>query len=316
MQLELFQGEHIPLIRARAALERGDLRGAHEALSSACVGSGGMGAAERLRVLERLCAEHREWVPDDVHAAFLTALAKGEPAPRDPISGGEWFRFYAAHVARALEPVPLRRFRGWCGFHFELAAGRPQAAFAAVGRLVSHGSPAWAWLEAARVAHAVGETAQARRWIVTACLSAREPLPPHAPLLVPTGCRELDAPGFTLPALPRELAELWEDALEMELAGLACAWVPSIGLIEGILPPADLRSLVARSGGLDREFSGAHAPPPLAFLRALIAARDARSRESPSGAGCGPAELRARAEMQRSAPALFERYMQRLGLGL
>lgn len=320
MQLELFHGEHIPLIRARSALERGDLRGAHEAFANACAGGGRLGASDRLRLLERLLLqrdESSEPSPGEVHAAFATAFERGAQPARDPLSAGEWFRFYSAHMAQALARTPGRQFRGWCGLHFELATGRPRFALAAAGRLVTSTPAGWAWLEAARAAHAAGENAQACRWALTACLTSREPLHPDPPQLAPTGRRELDAPDFTLPGLPGVIDELWRDALELELADPVSAWVPSLGLIDGVFALAELRSPeLMRASGLELERSQPGEPAPLAFLRALIAAREARARENPAGGGCGALELRARAEMKRADPQVFRRYMERLGLGL
>ncbi len=89
-----------------------------------------------------------------------------------------------------------------------------------------------------------------------------------------------------------------------------------MGVIDGTVALAELRSPeVARAGGLDAERPEPGEPGPLTFLRALAAAREARAREAPAGRGCGPLELRARAVMKRAAAPLFERYIDRLGLG-
>lgn len=242
-----------------------------------------------------------------VHAAFAAAFEKAERTARDPIPPAEWFRSYAAHLAQALAPEPARRFRGWCGLHFEVAAGRTEAALGAAHALVSSAPVAWAWLEAARAAHAAGDSAQARRWVLMA-RPQREALAPDPPRLTPAWGPELDAGGFALPGLPAGAEELWKDALDLELPEPACAWVPAIGLIDGIFALAELRSPeVARAGGLDTQRPEAAEPPAHAFLRALVAAREARARGTRSGPGCGAAELNARAEMKRIAPLLFER---------
>jgi hypothetical protein len=318
MQLSLFQGQHLPLTRARTALEQGDLRAAYEAFANACAlaEADSTHASERLAALEHALRRSGDASPEAVHTAFAAAFENAEPTARDPIPPAEWFRFYAAHLAQALAPEPARRFRGWRGLHFELAVGRTQAALGAARALVSSTPVAWAWLEAARAAHAAGDSAQARRWVLMACL-AREALVPDPPRLTPAGRPALDAPGFALPSLPAGAAELWKDALELDLPGPACAWVPAIGLIDGIFALAELRSPeVARVAGLDTQRPGAAEPASQAFLRALVAAREARARGPHSGPGCGAAELHARAAMKRSAPLLFERYMARLGLGL
>ena len=62
MQLELFQGDHLPLLRAHAALDMGDFRRAHEALASVGVGPEAARTVERLAALEAL-VHSRESAP-------------------------------------------------------------------------------------------------------------------------------------------------------------------------------------------------------------------------------------------------------------
>jgi hypothetical protein len=320
VQLELFHGAHLPLQRARAALEQGDLRGAHEALLEASAEQGVGEASKRLEMLAPLLIRHgsAEPSPDEVHAAFASAFEGSSRLTSDLLSAAEWFRLYAAHIAETLAGAPALWFRGWCRLHFELAAGRPRPALTTAGRLVS-ARAGRAWLEAARAAHAAGEISQGRRWILAACLASSEALDASPPQLTPVGRRELDAPDFALPRLPIALEDLWTDAVELALADPISAWVPSLGLIDGAFTLADLRSIdVAEACGfaLGDPAPSSGEPQPRAFLRALVSAREARAHEAPSGGGCGALELRARAAMKRAAPALFGRYMERLGLGL
>jgi len=319
MQLPLFHGPHLPLTRARAAIESGDLRGAHEALANACACEGSEEGPQRLSILERLLFPGGVASLDEVHSAFTKVLqANADPeAERDPIPPSDWFRLYAAHMARALAATPEQRSRGWFALHFELAAGRPRAALEAARRLVAGAPNPCSWLEAARAAHACGESALDRRWILLACLSSRDALLPDPPRLAPIDIDPLDAPAFVLPELPHPVVELWRDAIDLRLPSPASAWVPVIGLIDGHFALSDLRvPEITRACALDDEAVGPEEPPSHAFLRATLAAREARASEKPAALGCGTAELRARAAMKRIAPALFERYMRRLGLGL
>ena len=319
MQLELFQGDHLPLFRARAALEEGDLRRAHEELGNVGVGPDAARTADRLARLESLLLEPGESPgppPDRVHTIFEQAFATGPQPTRDLIGAASWFRLYAAHMAAALAPTPARRFRGWCALHFELAAGRPRAALAAAERLISEAAPAgWAWLEAARAARANTEAERSKRWTLAACLSSREALDPAPPRLVPTGRGEFDAPESVLPELPSAVEDLWTEAFVLGLSEPVCAWVPSLGVLDGVLLVADLRSAEvtqATAFDLDRP-APPDEPASRSFLRALVAAREARARETQTPGGCGTLELRARAAMKRASPALFERYLAVLG---
>ncbi|HME68884.1 MAG TPA: hypothetical protein VKM54_03350, partial [Myxococcota bacterium] len=271
MQLELFQGDHLPLLRAHAALDTGDFRRAHEALASVGVGPEAARTVERLAALEALVLHSRESPPispHHVHALFDEAFTRAAPTAQDPrgstVGPSDWFRLYAAHMAAALAPTPARRFRGWCALHFELAAQRPLAALALAERLISTlptGRPAadraapaeappagsaspggWAWLEAARAAHAAGDVERSRRWTLAACLASVDPLQPTPPRLEPTGRSELDAPESLLPRLPNLLEDLWTDAFVLGLGEPASAWVPCLGVLDGIFPLVDLRS--------------------------------------------------------------------------
>jgi len=213
VQLELFQGAHLPLFRARAALEEGDFRRAHEELGNAGAGPDAERTADRLARLEGLLlgsGESPGSTPDRVHTIFERAFTAASPPARDPIGAANWFRLYAAHMATALAPTPARRFRGWCALHFELAAGRPRAALAAAERLISEAAPAgWAWLEAARAARANAQAERSNRWTLAACLSSREALDPAPPELAPTGRAGLDAEESALPELPSAVEDLW-----------------------------------------------------------------------------------------------------------
>jgi hypothetical protein len=315
VQLELFEGEHVPLLRARAALEQGDLHRAHEWLAEAASRAMAPRVRGPLSLLERLLPDRGGPTasPERVQAIFEEALAGG--ALRS--SGIDWSRLYAAHVAAALHGSPERRFRGWWQLHFELAAGRPRAALASAERLAAAaarrdmvGSP---WLEAARAAFAAGSLEHARRWTLVACLGSIEPLDPAPPRLEPAGRIELDALGSLLPLLPDAILELWTEAFVLGLDEPRCGWVPSLGVLCGALPIADVRSeAVSRLTGFDLEHpAAAGEPPPRAFLRALVAARDARVREP---GRCSALELEARSAMKRACPALFERYMETVGL--
>ena len=367
MQLELFQGDHLPLLRAHAALDMGDFRRAHEALARVGVGPEAARTVERLAALEALVysRESRPFSPHQVHALFDEAFARAAPTAQDPrgstVGLSDWFRLYAAHMAAALAPPPARCFRGWRALHFELAAQRPLAALALAERLIStlptgraaadraaptdQAPPAgsapsadlacrgpsadsarpggWAWLEAARAAHAAGDAERSRRWTLVACLASVDPLQPAPPRLEPTERSELNAPESLLPRLPNALEDLWTDAFVLGLGEPASAWVPCLGALDGIFPLVDLRSAaVAQAAHFDLERPAApHESPPRSFLRALVAARELRGWNTRAAGErvvdrCGALELRARAAMKSASPILFERYMQTLGLGL
>jgi hypothetical protein len=315
VQLELFEGEHLPLLRARAALERGDLQGAHASLAEAALRVSSPAVASRLGLLDRLlpgAAGTSGPSPERVHAVFEQALPGVVPS----IQGSDWFRLYAAHMAAALEAEPERRFRGWCQLHYELAAGRIARALASAERLASAADRGalvgWPWLEAARAAFAAGQGQAARRWLLVACLGPGEPIGPAAPALQPAGRTELDPKDQALPPLPDAILDLWTEAFVLGLEEPRCAWVPSLGVLSGTFTLADLScSEVARAAGSDLDHPPVDGDAARAFLRALVAAREARVREP---GRCGTAELAARVAMKRASPVLLERYMQTVGL--
>jgi hypothetical protein len=320
VQLELFEGEHIPLLRARAALEEGDLRGAHEALAEAFVRADLQRGAGALVQLERLlpaAGDAPRPSPERVHAVFEEALAEEARSGRGPIPAADWFRLYAVHMAGALGETPARRFRGWWQLHYELAARRSAPALASAERLAStaarlslKGSP---WLEAARAAYACGRTDQAHRWMLVACLTSDEPLDPAPPRLDATGRNPLDAPDGVLPELPDATKDLFGEASVLELPGPASGWVPCLGVLQRVFGIAALRCTeVERAAGFDlARDAPPDEPSPRAFLRALVAAHEARAREP---GRCGARELAARTAMKRASPPLFARYMETLGL--
>lgn len=338
MQLDLFQGAHLPLVRARVALEAGDIRGACGALSGASDRESAQLSA-RLALLEQQLLGRPGSGPhpspesnadsnsgsnpnspsaEEVHAAFAAASERElTPAPRPgPIPPSEWFRFYAGLVAEALAAAPDRRFRGWCGLDWELAAGRTRAALARAEALGDAVEP-WTRLEAARAAQAAGDDRRARAWILAACLRSRAPLDPLPPALVASGCRALDGPDAALPRLPAPIEALWIDAEDLGLPEPASAWIPALGVLEGVFPIAELCApdVVAAAAFDAGGPAPAREPAAHGFLRALVAARAARVRERPGGSGCGAAELEARGRMRRAAGALLERYLEQLGLG-
>ncbi len=323
MQLDLFQGEHVPLLRCHAALDRGDLRDARAALAEAAGRAPEASFAERMARLEARLAPARgsgdpAGAVQEAFEAALAGAASTPPAPGGP-AARDWFRLYAAHMAEALAAEPERRVRGWCALHFELAAGRAERAARAADHLTAASRAGWAWLEAARAAGAVGAPEGARRLALVACLRSHDALAPEPPALHPGPHAELNEPAPLLPRLAVELEELFGEAHLLELAPPASAWVPALGVLAGLFPPALLRSAELR------EASGfaAEAPPPpgeppaRAFLRALLAAREARSREGAfRGGSCGEGELRARSRMRELAPALLARYLEGLAGGL
>jgi hypothetical protein len=319
MQLDLFHGEHLPLLRCHTALDRGDLGAARAALREASEREAGASLAARLDALEARLRLARSapagadplQAAEAVHEAFEAALAPGAVCagglgPRD------WFRLYAAHLAAALSPEPERRFRGWCAPHFELAAGRLDAAWRTAQRLAAAGSAGWTWLEAARVAHAAGAAAETRRLVLIACLVAEGALSADPPALEPVIESVLCEPAPLLPRLPADLESLWSEAEALDLPAPASTWVPAVGALAGVFPPVLLRSAeVAAASGFDAVRSGPpQQPPGHAALRALLAAREARAREGAfRGGACGDAELRARRALGRVAPPLLARYL-------
>jgi len=317
MQLELFAGPHLPIARCRAALEGGDLRAARTALLSAEADSRSASVAARIsRLEEGLCDAGSA---EAVHRSFEAALAMEGDLGGEPIGHSDWFRLYASHVGDALAATPERRFRGWCALHFHLAADRADAALRAVEELRSSAG-GWAWLEAARAATAAGENALVRRWVFVACLLAPpEGFEPDPPRLAPvSSSAALNPAGPVLPMFPPYLEDLWAEATCLELPSPAAAWVPCIGLLDGVFETALLRSTEVREAtGLDVSAAApAREPAPRAFLRALASAREARERQAGRDPGSfGEAELRHRTAMRDAAAPLLSRYLARLRAG-
>lgn len=315
MQLELFRGAHLPIMRCLAALEAGDLREARAALDPAMSDRGVARDRDRLAALESRLSANSPGAPppEAVHAAFEAAVPPGDAGA---IPADSWFRLYARHLAAALEVEAGRRFRGWCALHFLLAASRSDAALRSAPRLLSGCGQAWAWLEAARAAAAAGDLDRARRWVLVACLRAEEALEPAPPALAHSGVVGLDPPPGVLPRLPPAIEALWEAVEGLDLPGPASAWVPAVGITDGVFAPPLLGwSIELADAGFDPVgATPAEEPAPRAFVRALLAARRARAAMPPSPpAGCGPAELAARLDMKRLAPRLLVRYLARLG---
>jgi hypothetical protein len=310
MQLDLFQGPHVPLIRCLAALEEGDVCGAREALG---VLEGDAAAADRTRLglIEARLPTTRS--ADEVHATFEAALAAGDSPGEIPSE--TWFKLYARHLADALHTGPAIRFRGWCALHFELAAGRTEAALRGGQRLVSVCDTGWASLEAARAAFAAGEAESAARLVVIACLREGGALDPDPPRIAPGPGPALTPPPGTLPRLPRSIEDLWDGVERLQLPGPASAWVPAVGIIDGIFSPSLLGwSVDLHGSGFDPIGPGHISEPPAReFIRALLAARHARAVQASAGpTTCGDAELAARRRMRAIAPALLARYLARL----
>ena len=137
-----------------------------------------------------------------------------------------------------------------------------------------------------------------------------------APRLEPARTLLLDPEENPLPLFEGAVVDLLDDALELELPGDPVAWIPALGSLERVFMPGDLAwPAGAAATGFD---VGSPAPAgeaaPRSFLRAVVAAREARARESSSYAAVGSDELRARTAMKRIAPQLFQRYLERLGM--
>lgn len=318
-QLDLFHGPHLPLMRCLAALDEGDLRRAGEALAGAEPGSRAAADRERLAAIDAALSRSVDGgplPPEQVHAAFAAALTEGAarcgPGEIPPES---WFRSYARHIAAALETAAGARFRGWCALHFALAGGDSAGALRSGLRLVSRCDEGWAWLETARVAWAVGEAERAARWVIFACLKDDGGVDPAPPRIATVAASALNPPPGALPRLPRAVEDLWAEVEALDLPGPASAWVPAVGIIDGTFPPSLLgwSTDLAGSGFDPAEPSPGGEPEPRTFLRALVAAR--RARSAAAGTGYGHAELSARVEMKRLAPSLLARYLARLSGG-
>jgi hypothetical protein len=307
-QLELFHGPHVPLLAALAALERGHLGAAREALGSTEDPAARVDA-ERLAAIDAAPSS-----VEQVHAQFESALAERIGAP-SAIGQPTWWRLYAGQVATALASDPSRRFRGWCGIHYALATGtgRPDA-----GPLVASSRAPWAWLEASRAAWAAGEPERARRWLAVACLRDDQGIAPDPPPIAPSLLPPLNPPADALPRLPTEIEDLWTEAADLNLPGPPSSWVPVLLIIDGKLSASLLgwNAELAGSGFDPAGTAPPEEPAPRAFLRALLRAREARSADLSSGPGrYGATEVAARQRMRQVAPALLERYLTRLGGG-
>jgi hypothetical protein len=305
-QLALFEGPHVPRAAAREALARGELDEARLHLSP--IGGATEERADAAR-LDRITSALRAANGDPVvavHAGFAAALASGEP--RGFLSADEWFRVYAQRIAHALAADPTRRFRDWLGAHFALAAGEFEAARRAATSVVDSAPPGPAWLEAARLAFALGPATSARAWLHAACIDSPIELTPEPPALERCGVPVLDeAPA--LPPLPAPITELFDAARDLEdLPAPRTRWVAVLGEIDRELAPSDPN---------DGEVSATRPQDGDAvriFIAALRAARRSRERDGArSPDRCSDRELRARRRMQRLSPALLERYLRRLG---
>jgi hypothetical protein len=305
-QLELFHGAHVPLLAALAALARGDLPAAREALGST-EDPVGRADAQRLAAIEAGAAPSSV---EQAHARFESALAAMTDA-QSAISRPAWLRLYAHHVAAMLASDPCRRFRGWCGLHYALATGgRPDAS-----SLVSSCPAPWAWLEAARAAWAGGDRERAERWLALACLRADEGITPDPPRIAPSPVAALNPPPDALPRLPVAVEDVWAEAEDLDLPGPPSMWVPALMIIDGILSESLLGWRADLGGsGFDPVIAPRDEPAARVFLRALLRAREVRSADRSAGrAGLGDAELAARQQMRQAAPVLLNRYLARLG---
>ncbi len=303
-QLALFEGSHVPRTAAREALRRGELGEARSYLAPMAGATEEGADAARL---DRIAAALRATSGDAgaVHAGFASALAAREP--RGFLAADEWFRLYAQRMAQVLASEPARRFRGWLGAHFALVAGEVDAARAAQ-RIVESAPPGPAWIEAARVAFALRQTASARAWLHAACLDSKVELAPEPPILERSGVPALDA-APALPPLPAPVEDLFAAVRALDaLPGQRSRWVAVVGEIDRVLvaiDPGDADALRDPIPGED---------PARAFLAALRAARRSRERDGARGPNhCSDRELRARRRMQRIAPVLLERYLRGLG---
>jgi len=326
-QLALFEGPHVPRRAAREALLRGDFDTARARLAG--LADAPEEAADAAR-LERIAAALGGASDPAVaaHDAFASALAAGG-APGF-LADADWARAYARRLAEALAGAPGRRFRGWGGAHFAFALAtadrggkEADAARRAAEQLAETQAAGPSWLEAARLAFALGEPVRAQGWIHAACLASPVDLVPEPPALEPCGVPALDALP-PLPALPAPVEDAFDAARTLEgLPGPRWRWVAVIGEIDRALVPAsEATEGDRRSAGVsdDRNAAGVEgvgaaddADPPRAFLAALRAARRSRERDRHrSPERCSDRELRARRRMQRIAPALLERYLRSL----
>lgn len=305
-QLSLFEGSHLPRTAAREALSRGELGRARAQLGRLPDATEEAADAARLEQITSALRAPSEDPVGTVHGAFVSALANAEP--RGFLSNAEWFGLYAQRMAAALEAEPGRRFRGWLGAYFSYVGGDEDAARCAARRIVESLPPGSAWIEAARLALELGEPAEARGWIHTACLDGPMDLALEPATLELCEVPVLDA-APPLPRFPASVEEAFDVARALDdLPGPWTRWVSVVGEIDNVLAPVDPGNaeppaVLASDGDEAR-----------AFLAALRAARRSRERDGPRGPDrCSDRELRARRHMQRLAPALFERYLRGLG---
>ncbi len=293
------------MMRCLASLEGGDVQAACEAL-------GGVASADRDRLAALAARLPAARAAREVHAAFEAALSR--PGPGD-IPTETWFRFYARRVAASLDAGPVSRFRGWPAAHFHLVAGDAAAALRSAQRQVAASRDGWVGLEAARVAWAAGAPGRAARWLMVACLTDDDRLAPAPPRLAAADATALNPAPAVLPRLPAPVEDLWGEVDALDLPGPPSAWVPAVGIIDGVFSPSLLGwSADLRDSGFDPAAAPpAGEPPSRAFLRALLEARAARAAASGTPAGYGESELAARRAMRRLAPALLARYLARLG---
>jgi len=334
-QLALFEGPHVPRRAAREALLRGDFDTARTRLAGLADAPEEAVDADRLERLVAALEHSSDPAADPIaaaHDAFATALAAG--GPPGFLADADWACAYARRLAEALAGAPGRRFRGWLGAHFAFALAtadrggeEADALRRAAERLVETQPPGPAWIEAARLAFALGEPVRARGWIHAACLESPVDLAPEPPAHEPCGVPALDALP-PLPTLPAPVEDAFDAARAVEgLPGPRWRWVAVVGEIDRVLLPAteatddDGRGA---SGSGDPSAAGGEGAdpekaedPPRAFLAALRAARRSRERDRVrSPERCSDRELRARRRMQRIAPALLERYLRSLRVSL
>jgi hypothetical protein len=249
------------VLRCHGALDRGDLGGARAALREASLRDAGASLAAALDALDaRLSLARTGSVAADaaqaseaVHEAFEAALAAGAPHA-DGVGPRDGFRLYAAHIAEALSPEPGLSFRGWCALHFELAAGRVEAARRAAQRLVD------------------------------SCKTVSEgPLVREPPVLRAVAEAALNEPLPLLPGLPPELEDLWSEAESLDLAGPPWEWVPALGALAGVFPLVLLRSAAASGASWRRRREG---------VAPVCRPRGMRCRAEVRGSGSGATEVR------------------------
>lgn len=331
-QLALFEGAHVPRTAARDALWRGKLDEAHAQLAP-LGGDATEEAADaaRLEGIASTLPATNDVSAEAVHEAFASALAGAEP--RGFLSDAEWFRVYAQRTAGALEAEPGRRFRGWLGAHYAFAAGEVDAARRAAMQIIECRPPGPEWIEAARLAFELGDSAKPREWIHTACLDSPVELSAEPSAFERCGVPALDA-APPLPPLPAPIEHVLDAARALEdLPGPWTRWAAVVGEIDRVLAPRSAAAEIStaprepdppqgpRASEPDRSPAGTEAgegsvsdrDPARAFLAALRAARRSRERDRiRDPQRCSDRELRARRRMQRLCPPLFARYLHSL----